>query len=83
MRINMGDEVRDAITGIVGIVTGRTEWLNGCIRWCVQPKETKDGKPVEETWFDEQRLERVVATGFSRPPAEEARAGGPMPDPKF
>jgi hypothetical protein len=29
------------------------------VRIGVQPQELKDGKPVEEFWFDEDRLEEI------------------------
>jgi hypothetical protein len=67
MTIELGMKVRDLITGIEGIVTARTEWLNQCNRYVVQPQETKDGKPVESSSFDEMDLEIVeVETEFTR-----------------
>jgi len=60
MAIKLGDKVRDTVTGLEGIAVARTEWLLGCIRWGVQPVELKDGKPVEDSWFDEARLQRVT-----------------------
>jgi len=58
--IKLGSKVRDPITGLTGIAVVRSEWLWGCVRIGIQPNEIKDGKPVEETWFDENRLEVVV-----------------------
>lgn len=57
--IKLGSKVRDTITGLTGIAVVRSEWLWGCVRIGVQARELKDGKPVEETWFDENRLEVV------------------------
>ena len=57
--IKLGATVRDPLTGLTGIAIVRSEWLWGCIRIGLQPNEVKDGKPVEETWFDENRLEIV------------------------
>lgn len=57
--IKLGSKVRDPLTGLTGIAVVRSEWLWGCIRIGLQPSEIKDGKPVEETWFDENRLEIV------------------------
>jgi hypothetical protein len=54
--IKLGDRVKDSITGFKGIVTGRFEYLNGCVRLAVTPEELKDGKPVEDMVFDEGRL---------------------------
>jgi len=57
--VNLGDKVRDQLSGLTGIVVSRTEWMYGCVRCGVQPQELKDGKPVESTVFDEPQLEIV------------------------
>jgi hypothetical protein len=72
------ETVRDSITGFEGIVTGATFWSNGCVRYSVQSKTMKDGKPIEPEWFDEQQLESVAAA----PEQTIEKRGGPMPDPK-
>lgn len=78
--INLGDMARDKITGFDGVITGRTEWINGCVRYALQSKTLKDGKILEPEWIDSQQIEiikpEVVKT------AENPR-GGPMKDPKF
>jgi hypothetical protein len=71
--MKLGDEVRDKISGLTGIVVCRTEWLHGCIRLGVQPKEVKDGKPVDASYFDELQLELVKDEGVVNKP----QAGGP------
>lgn len=62
--IKPGDLVKDGITGFTGIVVARTEWLNHCIRCTVQPRELKDGKPVESQTFDEEQLEVLEPQSF-------------------
>lgn len=57
----LGDNVKDKITGFTGIVTARTEWLYGCIRYIVQPSSLFEGKPIEPVSFDEGQLEVVEA----------------------
>lgn len=74
----IGDKVRDRVTGLTGIITARTEWINGCIRMLVQPQELKDGKPVDASSFDIEELELVTA-GVIVPKPEERRTNGPMP----
>jgi hypothetical protein len=54
--VSLGDEVKDPITGLKGVVVARSEWLWGCVRIGVQPKGIKDGKPFDEVWFDENRV---------------------------
>lgn len=75
--IQLGDVARDTITGMVGVVVADTKWLHGCRRLTLQPKELKDGKPVDSWSFDEPQLELVekkAARGTDGP-------GGPRPEP--
>ena len=73
-KFQMHEKVKDVITGFSGLVTGRTEWDNGCVRYAVQPPKTsKDGKPMAAEWFDEQNLLSLAAAP-SRPTKS---AGGP------
>ena len=58
--IELGDRVRDPITGYQGVAYAVTTWLNGCVRFGVQPEKLdKDGKVQQELWFDQTQL-RVV-----------------------
>ena len=77
-RFDLGAELRDAVTGHQGIVTARTEWLNGCKRYAVQSKAQKDGIPVEAYWVDEDQAE-LVTTPEPKPPKKAT--GGPQRDP--
>lgn len=75
-KFNLEDKVKDSITGFEGIVTARTEFKNGCIRYGIQCQKLKDGKPLEPEHFDEEDIELVK----SKPaPKKEKRPGGPMP----
>ena len=70
--IKLGDKVKDSISGFEGIVTGRAEYLYGCVRVLVQPESLQDdGKLAEDTWIDEQRLDEY----------SKAKVGGPQNDP--
>ncbi len=65
-RIELGDLAKDEVTGFEGIVTCRSEWLAGCVRISLQPRETykaKDGdtKAAESGCFDEGNLVLVEA----------------------
>lgn len=57
--IELGDKVKDIITGFEGIVVAKTEWLNGCVRCNIQPQKLKDGKMLDTETIDEQQL-RIV-----------------------
>jgi len=69
--INLGNKVKDNITGFSGVVVARAEYLNGCISIQVQSAKLKDGVPIEAEWFDEQRLEIN----------SKAKSGGPQDRP--
>lgn len=59
-RIEMGDKVRDNITGFIGVVIGKTQYITGCNQVLVQPPiKQEDGSFVEGRWIDEERLEVV------------------------
>lgn len=75
MPIELGDEVRDTISGFTGIVIGRTEWLYGCVRIGVSPRKVnkESGKIIDAQWFDEPQLE--VLTPRKKP--NKLSGGGP------
>jgi hypothetical protein len=81
-KFNLGDEVKDSITGFNGTITVRTEFLNGCIRYGVQCKKlSKDGVPRGVEYFDEQQLSLVKAKPIIE---KKKRPGGPAPiTPKY
>lgn len=89
----LGDRVRDPITGFTGIVTVTAHYLNGCSRCGVAPEEMKDGLPQMEQHFDQAQLTvvdkgafkpatvRVIATASRRDvgPGGPARENSVMP----
>lgn len=77
-KFNLRDRVSDSITGFKGTITARTEWINGCIRYAVQPKIGKDGKCPDAINFDEADLVLQKAAK----PATTVSAGGPRNDPR-
>jgi hypothetical protein len=83
MKIKLGDRAKDRISGFEGVVTARTEWLTGVVRYGLEPEALRDGKPGEIQWFDEGRLtepSQKSTVGFQELPAVPAR-GGPTPNP--
>ena len=55
--VNVGDEVKDQITGFKGIADSRSEFLYGCVRVNVQPQKLKADKTREDSVvFDETQL---------------------------
>jgi len=71
--IQLGDTVKDSITGMKGVVYGITTWLNGCETISVQSRKLKDGRPVERVAFDTEQLELVERKDA---PATQKRTGG-------
>ena len=74
----LGDEVRDTITGFTGVVTGVHQYTTGCARLSLQPKVGKDGK-VPDTYG----VDVLVAEMVKRGPRNkvDTSKGGPRIDP--
>jgi hypothetical protein len=81
-KIQLGDLVKDEITGFEGIVTGKHKWIHGCKRYSVQPRNLdKDNKPIAAQSFDEPQLilltkraelkQSVRTTGMTGGPRDE------------
>jgi len=75
-RIQLGDQVKDTVTGFKGVAVSKTEFLHGCYRIGVQPKMMKDGKLEEAKVFDEPQLELVKP---KKVPKGTKKNGGPAP----
>ena len=54
--VQLGDQVKDTITGLKGIVIGLCDYLYGCRRLVIQPSIDKDGQYVESIWVDEPQV---------------------------
>lgn len=52
----LGIEVYSKISGFRGIITSRSQHLNGCDRYWIQPKVGEDGKLPEGLWFDDGEI---------------------------
>ena len=76
--IQLGDHVKDTVTGLKGVAVGRSEWLYGCRRITVQPKVDTDGKVPDSVTFDEPQL---VLVRRAKTPAKKRTTGGPGPEP--
>ena len=89
--INLGDEVKDKVTGFKGIAVAVTTWLNGCVRVTITPEGLdKEGKVKTSESFDEEQLTLIkagkvaaVKTRAEQPVAvPKAKSGGPKPEPR-
>lgn len=80
-KVSLGDRVRDTVNGFVGIVTGRAEYLYGCVQVLVSPTVLdKDGKQLDSAWIDEGRVDVIEAGAIAVPATAAAREGGPRAD---
>ena len=79
-KIQLGDKVRDRVTGFEGVVIGGTQWHTGCTTYGVKPLALKDSAPIDAVWIDEIQLEIVkkAFVEFSGPKDQ----GGPCPTPQ-
>lgn len=72
-KFQLGDKVRDTVTGFEGIVTCKNEWLNGCLQYCVKGKVKKDKSIPEGEWIDEGQLTLIKAKALD---VEKKPTGG-------
>lgn len=59
---NLGQKVRDEVTGFVGIVTGKARYLNHEDQCLVEALDTT-GRPIEQ-WISENRLLDYKSTNW-------------------
>jgi hypothetical protein len=78
MGFDLGDKVRDKVTGIEGVLTGFTQWLTGCARANIARGLDKDGKLFESHGCDVTTLE-VIEKGAVK--SNITTNGGPAPNP--
>lgn len=67
MTVNLGDRVKDTITGFTGIAVAITQHLNGCLHIGIEAAslEPEKHRPVYDV-FDIQRIE-VIEAGAYKP----------------
>jgi hypothetical protein len=75
--VELGDVVKDPITGAQGTVMAITHYLTGCDRASVQlPGLTKESKLIDWLAFDLPQLKIIKK---KTPPAKKRITGGPQP----
>ncbi len=73
--VNLGDEVKDKVTGFKGIAVARHQYLQGCARISVQPtKLDKEGKKLGVETFDAPQL---IVVKVQKVQTGERKTGGP------
>lgn len=77
--VELGDVVKDLVSGFKGVAICASTWLNGCVRWTLQPEGiTKDGASKASETFDIQQL---VVVSKKRIAPGVLQTGGPRPEP--
>lgn len=72
-KFNLGDEIKDKITGFHGIIIARTQWIHNCNTYGIRSRELKDNIPLDTQFFDEPQLEIVKEKVVK----EKRATGGP------
>ncbi len=85
-KLELGDRVRDTITGFTGVYIAHTRWLTGCDRITIESEKPKAGEDSKLISFDFTRIELVKKSvvKLTKPaPGEPAvrTNGGPRPEP--
>ena len=78
-KVQLGDRVKDSITGFKGIAVAITEWLHACRRITIQPETVdKESKIPDSHTFDEPQLNILkVGVKAPKPVAAKKKTGGP------
>lgn len=79
----LGDRVRDRITGFEGIVISTIYYLTGCSQHGVKPTTLKDGIPQDAVYLDVHRVEVVKGGKIKMGEVTNTKdPGGPQESPK-
>ncbi len=75
-KFNLGEELKDSITGFKGICAARTQYISGCNRYSLQKTQlNKSGKPEEWCAFDEDYLVKI-GEGLNKQVKKQKPRGG-------
>lgn len=77
--VELGDRVRDIVTGMQGVAIGITKWITGCDTVTFQPSLKADGSKPDTEFVDINRLVIIekAAVSISRHKPERD-SGGPQ-----
>jgi hypothetical protein len=78
----LGLRVKDKVTGFSGVVTSVCMDLYGCKQALLHPGMDKDGKLLEQGWFDQNRIEIINKKPVMLPPAATT-VKGPADKPRY
>ena len=75
-KIQLGDTVKDTITGITGIAVARINWIAGCDRIIVQPKAIKKGSELPDSFTLDEPLLKIIKRATRK--KKKDNNGGPI-----
>lgn len=64
----LGRKAKDKITGLTGVVVSISHDLFGCVQATLHTGVDKDGKHMEQFWYDVSRLEVLDEPRVMTPP---------------
>jgi len=65
MKFELGDHLKDQISGFMGVCTSRADYITGCTQYKLQPKGlNKEKLPWKAEWFDEEELVKTSVKKF-------------------
>jgi hypothetical protein len=76
-----GQKVIDVVTGFKGTIACVAIYMNGCIRYSIQPELDDEGHFQESQVIDEQQLELIESPKKKK--KEKKKGGYRKPLPKF
>jgi len=78
-KYDIGDELKDKVSGFIGIVLGITQYSTGCIHYGLSAQVLgKEGDVKNWEWFDETRLNLLKQEKIEFPVFD--KKGGPQPN---
>ena len=75
-KIELGEKVKDCVTGFKGVVIARAQYITGCNQYGVAPKAVKN-EAKDSRWFDEDRLIDSIPKKKTK---RSGNRGGPQSD---
>jgi len=78
-KFELGDEVKDRVSGYKGIIRVRSQYLTGCNVYGIQSQKLKDNKPFDWSYLDEDLLILIKSEKIKISEERKLRnAGGPI-----
>jgi hypothetical protein len=87
-KFDLGEVLKDKVTGFEGVVLGRSDYFTGCNHYGLcSRKLDSNGKTIDWEWFDETRMvpvrraKKLVAEPSNNEGSDAKAVGGPVSSP--